>query len=115
MSTGTITTRPATSADIVAFYGRLPDRSVRATVYELNGEPAAIFGHYVEGGVRVIFLDISAAVPRLTIWRKAKAAMAQIKGPAVCVAASGSGPFLERLGWAFVADSDEGAVYQWQV
>lgn len=114
MSTGTITSRPATAADIRSFYGQMPPRSVRATIYEFNGEPAAVFGFYIEHGVRVVFSDIKVEAPKKAIWREAKAIMANLTEPAVCVATEGSERFLERLGWKFVDVSSEGTVYQWR-
>lgn len=114
MSTGTITTRPATAADIAEFYGKMPGRSVRAKIYEIDGDAVGVLGHYIEDGIKVVFSDIKRPAPKMAIWREAKAIMDNLKGPAVCVAMDGSERFLERLGWKYVDMSDEGAVYQWQ-
>jgi hypothetical protein len=110
-----ITTRPATTADIMNIYGQLPGQTVRADVFEVDGSPAAIVGRYVEDGVIVLFSDIKVSASKMTVWRRAKEIMAGLTVPAVCVATPGSEKFLERLGWSYLCDSDEGAVYQWQV
>ena len=114
MLTGTITNRVATARDILAFYGQMPPRSVRATVYEIDGKPVGIVGFYIDVGVRVMFSDIKAGAPKKAIWREAKAIMADLTEPAVCVATEGSERFLERLGWMPVEMSSEGMVYRWQ-
>lgn len=108
MSTGKITTRPATQADISGFYGRLPLRSVRAWVMEIDGEAAGIAGWGIEAGHVVVFSDLRDGVPKMTVWRKAKEFMAMIDFPAVCQCTETSGPFLERLGWRHVG----GTIYR---
>lgn len=102
------------SADFQAFYGKQPPRAVRARVLEQDGKPVGLAGYYVEGGKAVMFSDMNDKIPAMTIWRESKAMMARIKIPAVCVAESNSGPFLERLGWVRVGHSEHGEVYTWQ-
>lgn len=107
-------TRPATARDILGFYGRSSEKTIRAQVWELDGEPAAVAGVYRLGAARVVFSDIRPGVPKMAIWRQAKAFMDDLKAPALCIAEANSGPFLERLGWAFVGSSEDGDVYQWR-
>lgn len=97
------------------FFGRLPPRTVRARVLEQDGRVVGLAGYYIAGGVAVMFSDMKEAIPAMTIWRESKAMMAEIKIPAICVAESNSGPFLERLGWVCAGPSTDGDVYTWQV
>lgn len=104
MLTGKTTIRPAKAGDIEGFYGRLPLRSVRAWVMEIDGNVAGLAGWGVDAGNMVVFSDVLPDVPKMTVWRKAKEFMAMIDFPAMCQSTETSGPFLERLGWQHVAD-----------
>lgn len=106
--------RPATQADLLTFFGRLPDCSVRARVLEQGGEIVGVAGYFMAGGRAVVFSDLKGDVPNMTIWREAKALMDSLRVPALCIAENGSGPFLERLGWQYVGPSADGEVYEWQ-
>ena len=106
--------RPATAADVYAFFGKASPHTVRARVLDIDGEIAAIAGYYISGGVAVVFSDIKLAVPKMTIWREARAMMDGLKLPAVCLADCGSGLFLERLGWSEVGTTKDGDIYKWQ-
>ena len=83
---------------------------MRARVLERDGEVVGIAGYYLVGGVAFMFSDNRDDIPKLTIWREAKAMMAEMKLPAICTATEQSGPFLERLGWVPVGNG----VYSWQ-
>lgn len=104
--------RPATRADILGFYGRIPDKSVRARVLEQDGEILGVAGYYMAGGTAVVFSDMKPGISKMTIWRESVAMMKTIKMPALCHASDGSGPFLERLGWRPVGP--DGEVYEWR-
>lgn len=102
------TIRPAREADILAFYERLPGPSIRAWVLEMDGEVVGVSGWY--GVPRVVFSDVREGVPKMTIWRAAKAMMAKMDKPAVCQGSEGSRAMLERLGWQELEDE----VFTWQ-
>lgn len=107
-------TRPATAADLLAFFGQASPVSVRAQVMTIDGAVVGVAGYYIANGVAVVFSDAKDGIPKMAIWRAAKAFMADFKLPAICVAEENSGPFLERLGWVHVGPSEAGEVYQWQ-
>lgn len=104
MSTDTITTRPATRADILAFYGRLPEGSARVWVLDIGGKVAGVAGYRVVGGCLLAFSDVAEGVPKMTVWRKAHEFMAMLKRTTYCEGSEKSGPFLERLGWQHLGD-----------
>lgn len=110
MSTGTITTRPSTREDILAFYGQLPSRSVRAWTLLIDDEPAGIAGYRVDGDVIAVFSDVKETVPKMTIWRQAREFMRMLTFPAYCRCTETSGPFLERLGWQRLG----GGIYKYE-
>lgn len=109
-----IEVRHATAGDMLDFYGRAPPYAVRAWVAEEDGKVLGVAGYHLEAGCAVVFSDRRGGIPRMTIWREAKKMMRRITVPALCVAEDGAGPFLERLGWVFVGNSDAGGVYKWQ-
>lgn len=83
--------------------------TVRATVWERDGEVVGLAGYYLHGDVAVVFSEAKEGLPKLAVWREAKAFMARLKRPAVCFT-EGSGRFLERLGWV----KGQGEEYRWQ-
>lgn len=102
-------------------YDRLPLVTARAWVADLGGEPIAIAGFYLDGGVVHVFSDMKDEMRRfpVTIMRAAISLMGWISAsglPAECVAdeeEANSRSFLERLGWAHVGANEYGEVYQW--
>lgn len=106
--------RPATAADVAGLFDEPVPMTIRARVLEQDGKPVAIAGYFLNGGKAVMFSDVKGAIPKMTIWREAKAMMAGLKLPAICVAECGSGAFLERLGWSLAGNSADGEVYTWQ-
>lgn len=104
MSTGKITTRAAVRADIVAMYGSGPPVSVRAWTLEIDGVVRGVAGLKPEGDEYVVFSDIHADVPKMTVWRCAKQFMAKVDRVVFCRSTETSGPFLERLGWTKLTD-----------
>lgn len=105
--------RPATAADFRAFFGREAPHALRARALERNGEVLGLAGWYLAAGKAVVFSDMKPGIPKSLIWREARAFMAELRLPAICVASEGAGPFLERLGWVHVSGSDVGEVYAW--
>ncbi len=114
MLTGRTKTRPATAADVVEYFGQKAPQTIRASVFEVDGELIGIAGYYLAGGVAVVFSDNKPDIPKMTIWRHAKAMMDSLRLPAICFATETSGPFLERLGWQFIEETDAGDMYKWQ-
>jgi hypothetical protein len=107
------TTEPATQADILAFFDKLPAQSMRAWVLKRNDEVLGVAGFYVSNGVAVVFSDSTDGIPKLRIWRESLKFMRDLKIPAICTT-QGSGPFLERLGWIYVGPSSDGDVYRFE-
>lgn len=93
---------------MAAWFGHATPVTIRATVWERDGELLGIAGYYMDG-VAVVFSESKPGLPKLAIWREAKAFMAGLNIPAVCITEEG-GPFLERLGWIKGEDGD----YLWQ-
>ena len=88
--------------------------SVRARVIEQDGEVVAVAGYYRAGAVMAMFSDVKVQLPKMTIWREAKAMMEGFNLPAYCLAANSSAAkFLQRLGWTHYATTDEGEFYVW--
>lgn len=106
--TGALRTRTATRSDIVSFYGDIPAQTFRAWVLEDDEEIKGVAGYYAMGDMVVVFSDVKEGVPKMTIWRQAKALMESIPGPAICYS-NDSKPFLERLGWEDTGDG----VFKW--
>lgn len=107
--------RPARASDLIALFGEPYGSTLRAWTLEADGEPVALAGYFMSSGHAMVFSDITDGIPKMTLWREAKRFMDKLKVPGVCVAAEGSGPFLERLGWAFAGHSEDGEVYTWRL
>lgn len=110
MTDSRLKSRPAKRSDFLEFYGELPRQSVKARVLEVEGTVRGILGYYMLGRAAVVFSDMRGDIPKMTIWREAKAFMESMTLPAVCEATETSGPLLERLGWRHI----DGGVYEWQ-
>ncbi len=83
--------------------------TVRARVWERDGEILGIAGYHLVGGTAVVFSESKPGLPKAAVWRESLKFMADLKRPAVCFSES-AGPFLERLGWI----KGEGEEYTWQ-
>lgn len=94
-------------------FGQLPGHSIRAWVLEIDGKPVGMAGHHLVGGEFTVFSHVEDGVPKLTIWRQAKAFMSTIKVKCYCRSTDTSGPFLERLGWSRIADDGECGIYRY--
>lgn len=104
-----ITSRPATQADLIAWYGFAPPMTMRARVWEDETGLLGLAGHHLAEGKIVVFSEMKPDLPELAVWRAAKQFMAGLNLPAVCYT-EGSGRFLERLGWNKTDDGE----YLWQ-
>lgn len=106
MKASEITIRPATLGDIEEFFGRKPDRTVKAMVVEKDGEPACIAGVTFGKGYVEAFSDMKPVdVPRRTIWRYAQKLKAMIHATGLpCIATTGNPKFLEKLGFRYVGE-----------
>lgn len=109
-------------ADLEAFYGRPPDRTVRAIVGVVDGEIVGVGGVAYEGRVRGAFCDLRPEAKRHKIALHKAAlrvlAMAQETGVpqlvAVCTGDEPGAPrWLKRLGFRHVGSSSEGEVFVW--
>ena len=98
----------------MAFYGRMPPRSVRVWVLEHDGQVLGLAGYFMQDGKAVLFSDVREGVPKMTIWRAALAFMKSLDMPLVCEGTQKSAAFLERLGWVYVGDNDNGMVFEWR-
>ena len=113
--------RPATAADIEAYYGQKADRTVRAHVAVVEGELAGIGGVTVEQGRMMAFCDIreGAQVGKLTVWRTAKAIMEKLAtGGPLAARPDPTKPnaprFLQRLGFRYISTTPDGDdIYLW--
>ncbi len=115
--------RPATAADLIAFYGRPPPASVRALVAILDGRPVGVAGIKYERGadggkLLVAFSDMGPelrAYP-VAVMRAARRTMALLRGRPVIALASPAEPnapaFLARLGFVHAASTAEGEIYR---
>ncbi len=112
--------RPATKADIDAFYGVQKNWSFRAVVADLNGEILGIGGIYYPvshcGKVPVVFSEFRPEMRRfpMTLARGALEIMNIVKGKTCFAVASekfdGSCALLERLGFEHIGER----TYKWQ-
>lgn len=102
------------AADLAQFFGEKLPMSVRARVIERDGDVVAVAGYYFAGSRVAVFSDLKADLPKMTIWREAKALMDGISLPAYCMTNTGAGQFLKRLGWDFHSTSPDGDFYTWQ-
>lgn len=112
MLTGKITTRGAVASDFQTMFGEGTPRTVRAQVFERDGEILGMIGHYVERGVATVFSDYLVEVPKMTVWRASVRYMKTIKMPCICTGTDETRPFLERLGWEYVGAVDDGSVFR---
>jgi hypothetical protein len=112
--------RPATMGDLVTFYGRLPEKTVRAVAVLKEGEIACVAGVTIERGIVTAFSDVREGVtaPKITVWRVAKKIADYIRSLNLPVMAVSdprlpcSDKFLESLGFTRVAECEEGVVFK---
>jgi len=109
--------KPITIADYVRFFDKQPDRTIRGYSFYFDGEMIAVFGALLDKDATMLFSDIKKGidVPKITIWRSAKKALALIddmKQPLYANSQS-SGKFLCSLGFRFHGDTKYGKLYQY--
>ena len=112
-----IQVRPATAADIEAYYGEPPSGTLRATVAEMDGQIVGVIGIIREAAVGRFFCDFKPKLQpylrSITIMRAVKDSMAyadQYRGPVVAIAEHAEGcRIMNRLGWTHL----QGELYGW--
>jgi hypothetical protein len=113
--------RKATREDWLAFFGEPPKNSSRAIVGEVDGEIVGICGLRYNDGFMTAFscLNDKGARYKFSIMKAGKMLLEMFKEhPGIIVALADpdiptSSRFLERLGFMFMHDSEEGRVYRW--
>jgi hypothetical protein len=114
--------RTGTKEDIIALCGALPPYATRSWAAEVDGELAAVAGVQFTPTNAVVFSDINTELdlPKMTIWRGAVEMfnkIKELKRPLVAVCTDNymnSPAFLERLGFEFHGNSEEGEVLTWR-
>lgn len=98
-------TRPATEADLIAFYGGKPTSTIKAVVVELNGEPIGIGGIEFYQGKQIAFCWVKPELKvfPLTIIRAAREFLKMSKGGPLIAFGDEEEPssdrFLKHLGF----------------
>lgn len=116
-----VTIRRATAADIAAFYGEPPKRTMRAFVGILDGKPVGLAGIYYREGQIVAFSETKPEMQgfRHAIGRGALAVIGMLRRmnlPVLALAQQDipTAPgFLERCGFEHVDTTCQGEVYRW--
>ena len=92
--------RPATRADFLTFYGRLPPVTVRAVVADDGEKPIGVGGYYLKNGVAVAFTNQRGMTKRQMV--KAGRVMMQLLAPLdmnIVAGADGDGTVLRHFGF----------------
>lgn len=92
----------------------MPDQSIRAVVWERDGEILGVAGYYIVGGSAVLFSDVRPDAPKFAIWKQARKYMSEVRIPMICEADESSSAFLKRLGWAYLETVEGKDIYSWQ-
>lgn len=121
MIKSSIEIRPATAADIRHFSDKPCDKTIKAMVVLKDGEIAALSGITIERDRLVAFSDVkNVDASKFTVWRVAKELMAFISKNNLPVFAMtdstkpNSGKFLERLGFHYEGECEDGTIYRLQ-
>lgn len=119
-----IGSRPATAADVDRYYGARPRQTVKAMILTLDGNPAAIVGLANEGSYWKLFSEYKPEFKRylqsmatLRAIKKVILMIGDCRLPVVAVTQPNepdSPRLLERLGFVFHNESEEGSVYEWR-
>lgn len=109
-----VTYRPASREDIISHYGCVP-HSMRAIIFYVDGEFAAIAGYYLQSGKTVVFSEIQddLDIPKTTVWRCTQIIMNLLSDKRNSYAFAENKQFLERLGFKPFCTVDDKEVYQW--
>ena len=106
--------RPATAADIVAFYGKPWPTTLKAVVLVLDDKPVGVIGLSREGNHLKLFSDAAPELEphmrSITVMRGLKRVMRWVEESHLpVVAVADNPPLLEKLGFERL----EGDVYVW--
>ncbi len=116
--------RPATSKDLDQFYGEdRPGGSMRVVVVDLDGDIVGIAGLAYHDDQMVAFSVIRDPLRGypLTIMKTAmrlKDMIIKYGGNVLAIASGGeinSDKLLERMGFSFIGDTEDGRAYRWQI
>ena len=109
--------RPATAADLKAFYGDKPRPTVRAIVGVVDGVPLGVAGISYERGQLMLFSDLKpeGRKYRKAIVKAARMVLEMAKGIPILALAEhpSSCRFLTRLGFTYIGSSPAGEVFRW--
>lgn len=110
--------RPATQADLDAFYGYRHTMTMRAWVAVLDGRPIGVCGvGYPRGRPIYLFSDIKPEMRRFpkAILRGARLVLDAVKGPPLFASASSAGAarLLGHLGLRHVGNEGERMIFEW--
>ena len=103
--------RPASSADIQTYFGQPSPYTIKAQVWEIDGEIVGVAGYYLIGPTAMVFSDMRGDIPKMSVWRASKEFMKNLKFPVLCEGTEESAPFLKRLGWQPVPDME--GLFRW--
>lgn len=116
--------RPATAADVVAFYGEPQSATIRAVVALEDGKPIGIAGIARKCGVLMMFSEMKPEMRKYPkqMLKAAKKLMTLIEGLPVLAVADPNEPTAERLlrhlGLDYIGHCSEGEVFgreaQWR-
>jgi hypothetical protein len=108
--------RPATRADLIMKFGKVPDFTVRAWVWTLDDKVLTLAGWFVTGRVILVFSDMFLdSAPAVGVFRRARDFMATVPSPAICEGSDASRRFLEALGWRHVGTAVGGKeIFLWE-
>lgn len=114
--------REATAADLAAFYGKAPARTVRAMVAVLGDDPIAVCGLAYQGGglPLLLFSEMKPEMRRFPkmILKGARAALALARGVSAVAVANPdealSPKLLRHLGFVPSGRCDRGEVFAWR-
>jgi hypothetical protein len=112
--------RPATADDLARFYGSPPERTMRALVAVLDGEPIAVAGiaYQRPGQPPYLFSDLKPEMRRhrKAIVKGARQMLRDLARPGlVAIAGEPTAPrLLARLGFRHVTTTSQGEIYEYR-
>ncbi len=112
--------RPASKADVEAYYGHPLEHTMRGYVVMLDGKPVALGGIIYRFGMLCAFSEMKEEfrpykVSIVKFSRKIEGLFNGVPGVAVANPREpGSERLLRRLGFKHVGSCDEGEVYHWE-
>ena len=119
-----MTTRAATEADLIAFYGSLPPVTTQAWVGIADGEVFGVLGLARDADTLVFFSDYKPEakqhLKRMTVLKLIRSMRDIIRKRGVPVIALAderepdSAKLLTRLGFEFIEQTEGGGLYRWR-